>query len=89
MLEQIKDEILARGDYAVKIHKNDFTQSLVVDIENESDIARFTLWDDGSCMMEIIDVASGQYILDERRTLLDMAEIIACFNMFIAVLAED
>ncbi|WP_455820007.1 immunity protein TriTu family protein [Pseudomonas cerasi] len=86
MLQDVKSWILSHGNYEVKINKNDFTDSLVVDLETEKQIARFTVWDDKSCTLEIIDVDTEQYIINERRELSDTKEIIEAFKEFSALL---
>lgn len=86
MLQDVKNWILSHGNYEVKINKNDFTDSLVVDLETEKQIARFIVWDDKSCTLEIIDVNTEQYIINERRELSDTKEIIEAFKEFSALL---
>ncbi|WP_444547520.1 immunity protein TriTu family protein [Serratia marcescens] len=49
MLKKISDWILSNSHYEVKYNANDFTDSLVVDIDDDTKIARFTVWDDASC----------------------------------------
>ncbi|WP_458574178.1 immunity protein TriTu family protein [Lonsdalea quercina] len=86
MLQNVKSRILSHGDYEVKINNNDLTDSLVVDFENENKIARFTVWDDKSCMLEIMDVDTGQYIINDRRELSEIGEIIEAFKEFSSLL---
>lgn len=82
MLNEIKDWILLNSDYQVVINQNDYTDSLVVDFEDENNIARFTVWDDKSCMLEIINVDTERYIINERRELSDINEIRESFKEF-------
>ncbi|NUU69204.1 hypothetical protein HQN64_24415 [Enterobacteriaceae bacterium BIT-l23] len=86
MLQDVKNWILSRGDYEIKINKNDFTDSLVVDFESENKIARFTVWDDKSCILEVMDVNTGQYIINDRRELSEMNEVLDAFKEFSALL---
>ncbi|ASN83547.1 immunity protein TriTu family protein [Pectobacterium versatile] len=86
MLQDVKDWILSHGDYDVKINKNELTDSLFVDFENESKIARFTVWDDKSCMLEIMDVNTEKYIINDRRELSETGEIIEAFKEFSSLL---
>ncbi|MEI7343654.1 hypothetical protein WCT87_19480 [Pectobacterium brasiliense] len=86
MLNEIKDWILLNGTYHVVINKNDYTDSLVVDFEDESKIARFTVWDDKSCMLEIMSIDTEKYIVNERRELSRVSEIIESFKEFSALL---
>ncbi|WP_338149439.1 hypothetical protein [Xenorhabdus bovienii] len=53
-----------------------------MDIEDERNIARFTAWDDRSCMLEIINVDTEQYIINERRELASDDEILEAFKEF-------
>ena len=86
MLQDVKNWILSRGDYEVKINNNDFTDSLVVDFEGENKIARFTVWDDKSCILEVMDVNTGQYIINDRRELSETNEVLDAFKEFSALL---
>ncbi|MCR0999461.1 immunity protein TriTu family protein [Serratia rubidaea] len=86
MLQDVKNWILSRGDYEVKINNNDFTDSLVVDFESENKIARFTVWDDKSCILEVMDVNTGQYIINDRRELSETNEVLDAFKEFSALL---
>ncbi|TKY81338.1 hypothetical protein R0L47_13020 [Pectobacterium polonicum] len=82
MLNEIKDWILLNSAYQVVINQNDYTDSLVVYFEDENNIARFTVWDDKSCMLEIINVDTEKYIINERRELSEITEIIESFKEF-------
>ncbi|MFP1749730.1 immunity protein TriTu family protein [Lonsdalea quercina] len=82
MLNKIKDWILLNSNYKVAINKNDYTDSLVFDFEDESKIARFTVWDDKSCMLEIMNIDTEKYIINERRELSGITEIIESFKEF-------
>ena len=86
MLNKIKDWILLNSNYKVVINKNDYTDSLVFDFEDESKIARFTVWDDKSCMLEIMNIDTEKYIINERRELSGITEIIESFKEFIDLL---
>jgi len=67
--EKISDWISSSSSCEVKYNNNYFTDSLVVDIDDDTKIALFTVWDDASCMLEIIDVETGNYIINKRREL--------------------
>ncbi|MBA5238290.1 hypothetical protein H2Y54_17355 [Pectobacterium aroidearum] len=82
MLIEIKNWILSNSAHQVEMNENEYTSSLVVDFENENKIARFTVWDDKSCMLEVMDVDSGKYIINERRELSEISEIIESFKEF-------
>ncbi|MEQ9842916.1 immunity protein TriTu family protein [Pectobacterium brasiliense] len=82
MLIEIKNWILSNSTHQVEMNENEYTSSLVVDFENENKIARFTVWDDKSCMLEVMDVDTGKYIINERRELSETSEIIESFKEF-------
>lgn len=86
MLQDVKNWILFHSDYEVKINQNNFTDSLVVDIETEKQIARFTVWDDKSFVLEIMDIDTEKYIINERRKSSETKEIIEAFKEFSALL---
>ena len=85
MLQDVKSWILLHSDYEVKINQNNFTDSLVVDIETEKQIARFTVWDDKSFVLEIMDIDTEKYIINERRKSSETKEIIEAFKEFSAL----
>ncbi|AOR63361.1 hypothetical protein KU73_16605 [Pectobacterium wasabiae] len=82
MLSEIKDWILSNTTHHVEINRNEYTSSLVVDFEGENKIAKFTVWDDKSCMLEIMTIDTEKYIINERAELSDIAEIIKSFKKF-------
>ncbi|GKV92364.1 hypothetical protein [Pectobacterium carotovorum] len=82
MLSEIKDWILSNSTHQVEINKNEYTCSLVVDFEDENNIARFTVWDDKSCMLEVMDIDTEKYIINERREFSEISEIIESFKEF-------
>ncbi|WP_435051185.1 immunity protein TriTu family protein [Escherichia coli] len=50
----------------IKSNANTLSTSIVIDFDNDIHIARFTGWDDLSCMSEVICVESGDYKLNQR-----------------------
>ena len=40
--------------------------TIVIDIANSRYIGKFVAWDDNSCFIEILEIASGKSILHER-----------------------
>ncbi|WP_129544211.1 hypothetical protein [Serratia sp. 1D1416] len=86
MLKKISDWILSNSHYEVKYNVNDFTDTLVVDIDDDTKIARFSVWDDASCMLENIDVETGNYIINERRELSSEESVIEAFKEFVSLL---
>ncbi|MDG0803658.1 immunity protein TriTu family protein [Pectobacterium polaris] len=86
MLNEINDWILSNSEFQVKMNQAEYNDSLVVDFENEDKIARFTVWDDKSCMLEVMLVDTGQYIINERNEFSEMSEVIVAFKRFVALL---
>jgi len=86
MLKEIENWILKNFDYDVKTNHNDHTDSLVVEFENEKKIARFILWSDRSCMIEIINVDTEKYIINQRKELDDCSDIETSFREFVDLL---
>lgn len=42
------------------IHENmNYVHSMYVDIDNDTNLGRVTLWDDNSCTMEILSIKTG------------------------------
>lgn len=72
---------------AYTIHENRrYVHSMYVDIDNDTNFGRVTLWDDNSCVMEIINIATGEYLLCERYELTSFDELIEKFNSFYSIL---
>ncbi|MCU5775255.1 hypothetical protein N5923_22900 [Erwiniaceae bacterium BAC15a-03b] len=69
-------------NYNVVINKNELSDSLVIDIDDDNNIARFTAWDDNSCMLEIIDIDNDGYIINERYDISNLQELTDLFNKF-------
>ncbi|WP_323637277.1 hypothetical protein [Pectobacterium polaris] len=86
MLKEINDWILSNSEFQVKMNQAEYNDSLVVDFENEDKIARFTVWDDKSCMLEVMLVDTGQYIINERNEFSEMSEVVVAFKRFVALL---
>jgi len=86
MLQEIENWILKNFDYNTRTNNNDYTNSLTIEFENKTRIARFTLWDDKSCMIEIINIDTEKYIINERRELENHSDIEASFKEFVNLL---
>ncbi|OCG72368.1 immunity protein TriTu family protein, partial [Gilliamella sp. Occ4-3] len=61
MLNKFKFWISKNTNYSSDYHQNDLSESIVIDFENDIYIARFTVWDDLSCMSEIVDLNTDQF----------------------------
>ncbi|MCG8707912.1 hypothetical protein JHU04_001110 [Brenneria sp. 4F2] len=81
-MRRIENYILAQGDYKVEVIENHLTSSLVADFENDNKIARFTVWDDMSCLLEIMDVNTGKYIVNDRVQFSETGQIMSYFVNF-------
>ncbi|QXI46007.1 MULTISPECIES: immunity protein TriTu family protein [Pseudomonas] len=68
------------------LNENELSTSAVINVDDECNLARLTLWDDDSCVIEAIDVESGDYIINERYEIKDLQGFIEIFGKFISVL---
>ncbi|MGJ0625586.1 immunity protein TriTu family protein [Xenorhabdus bovienii] len=81
-MQKIRLWIISNYNYPVIVNN----ESLVVDIDTDKSIARFTVWDDLSCVLEILDVDTEKYIINERRELSYDDEVIESFKEFHSLL---
>ena len=81
-LRELLQLIAGCGVYHVGVDRTSGTESVRVDFEDADRIARFTAWDDRSCMLEILCVCSGQYIINERCELTHGAGFKDAFDRF-------
>lgn len=83
-------EILAwlevNSNRMLELNENELSASAVINVDDECNLARLTLWDDDSCVIEAIDVDSGDYIINERYEIKDLQGFIEIFGKFISVL---
>ncbi|ATA90147.1 immunity protein TriTu family protein [Capnocytophaga stomatis] len=56
------------------------TKSIVVDITNKKYVGRFTMWEDNSCVMELIDIESENNILFDRFEFSEFDDFKAKYN---------
>lgn len=68
--------------YNIKCNNNTLSTSIVIDFENDNYIARFTVWDDLSCMSEVICVETGDYKLNQRNEFHTYDSLMVIFNNF-------
>lgn len=83
MLNKFECWVLQHTDHTVIYNKNELSNSIVIDFENERYISRFTVWDDLSCMSEVMDVDTGLYKLNKRNEFLTFDELLGIFNVFL------
>ncbi|QDQ89259.1 hypothetical protein FMZ60_13845 [Alcaligenaceae bacterium SJ-26] len=69
------------------MHRHGLSESLVVDIDTDHRLGRFTAWNDGSCVLEVMDAQDGHYVLNERMDLSGSAELAAAFQVFLLQMA--
>ncbi|WP_338803660.1 hypothetical protein WDV76_16530 [Xenorhabdus griffiniae] len=81
-MQKIRLWIISNYNYPVIVNN----ESLFVDIDTDKNIARFTVWDDLSCVLEILDVDTEKYIINERRELSSDEEVIESFKEFHSLL---
>ena len=82
MLNKFKFWISKNTNYSYIYHKNDLSESIVIDFENDIYIGRFTVWDDLSCMSEIIDLNTNQYKINKREESTSFNELLSIFRIF-------
>lgn len=86
MLEQLLKWISAHSEYLVITHRSEDSVSLTVDVDTKDKLARFTAWDDNSCVLEILDSKTGFYILNKRWEASNFEELAKCYELFSSTL---
>ena len=72
------------------IHENTkYVHSMYVDIDSDTNLGRVTLWDDNSCVMEILNIETGNCLLCERYEFTSFDELIEKFNNFYSILSTQ
>ena len=66
MLNEFVSWMKAGYGYECVRHDHELTSSAVIDFENADVIGRFTVWDDFSCMSEVIEIATAAYRVNKR-----------------------
>lgn len=87
MLSELKRHVQSCGDYAPVMHRHGLSESLVVDIDTDHRLGRFTAWNDGSCVLEVMDALDGCYVINERMELSGSAALAAAFQVFLLQMA--
>ncbi|EOC1429019.1 hypothetical protein ACI1AD_004295 [Cronobacter dublinensis] len=82
MLGEFECWVLKNTEFDIVRNKTEYSESIVIDFDNDRNISRFTLWDDLSCMSEIMDIESGQYKLNKRDKFSTYDELLDVFNVF-------
>ncbi|WP_445326633.1 immunity protein TriTu family protein [Scandinavium hiltneri] len=82
MLLSFNDWVLVNTNYRCIVNHNELSDSVVIDVDTDKYIARFTVWDDKSCMSEIIKVDTGDYLINKRNEFNDLKELLYLFHTF-------
>lgn len=88
-ISYIKDK-MSNQPCIYKIHEinEEYVHSMYVDIDNDTDLGRVTLWDDNSCVMEIINIETENDLLCERYEFSSINELIEKFDNFYSILSQ-
>lgn len=71
------------------IHENmNYVHSMYVDIDNDTNLGRVTLWDDNSCTMEILSVETANCLFSERYEFASFDELVRKFDNFYSILSQ-
>lgn len=71
------------------LHENtNYVHSIYVDIDNDINLGRVTLWDDNSCVMEILSIETGSCLFSERYEFTSFDEMIEEFHHFYSILSQ-
>lgn len=70
----------------IKCNTNTLSTSIVIDFDNDIYIARFTVWDDLSCMSEVICVETGDYKLNQRNEFHTYDSLRKIFDNFMGII---
>lgn len=69
-------------EYNIKCNNNILSTSIVIDFESDIYIARFIVWDDLSCMSEVVCVETGDYTLNQRNEFHTYDSLMVIFDGF-------
>ncbi|ECH9259086.1 hypothetical protein AVA06_001009 [Salmonella enterica subsp. enterica] len=83
MLNKFEQWVNKYTVHTVIYNNNELSNSIVIDFENDRYISRFTVWDDLSCMSEVMDVDTGLYKLNKRNEFSTFDELLDIFNIFL------
>jgi len=65
-----------------------YVHSMYVDIDNDTNLGRVTLWEDNSCTMEILSIETGSYLFSERYEFASFNELVEKFDNFYSILSQ-
>jgi hypothetical protein len=61
---------------------------MYVDIDNETNLGRVTLWDDNSYVMEILSIETENCLFSERYEFASFDELVGKFDNFYSILSQ-
>lgn len=71
------------------IHENtNYVHSMYVDIDNDTNLGRVTLWDDNSCVMEILSIETENCLFSERYEFASFDALVEKFDNFYSILSQ-
>lgn len=82
MFSEILIWIEKNSDRKLEIINNELISSAVINVDDDNNIARLTLWDDDSCVIEAINVDSGEYIINDRHEVKSLEDFMHLFRNF-------
>lgn len=82
MLNKFEQWVNQHTVHTVTYNKNELSNNIVIDFENDHYISRFIVWDDLSCISEVMDVDTGLYKLNKRNEFSTFDELLGIFNVF-------
>lgn len=87
-ISYIKEQITNKS-CTYTIHENtNHVHSMYVDIDNDINLGRITLWDDNSCVMEILSIETENCLFSERTELTSFDELVEKFDNFYSILLQ-
>lgn len=73
-----------------EIHENKtYVHSMYVDFDNDFNLGRMTLWEDNSCVMEILNIETGNSLFSERYEFTLFDELLKEYQKFYSILSQS
>jgi len=83
------NELLDNQSCTYSIHENtNYVHSMYVDLDNGTNLGRVTLWDDNSCVMEILSIETGSCVFSDRYEFSSFDKLVEKFNNFYSILSQ-
>ena len=87
MLVEFEHYLDSLANRPVRLSKQG-ANSIVVEVADERFIARFTVWEDGSFVAEVIDLETERFVLNERVECDDISQLKAGFGGFLEAMGR-